>query len=718
MEQVKKYLEVIKSWLIRFGAWLKPHWQTFRVHQKRIWKKYHINKIILLTALTVVLVTSIYLFYLAKSMNVSGLKAGLEQSTTIYDKDGDEAGKLRKNGGTFVTLDNISPYVVDALISTEDRRFYQHKGYDVKGILRAAARKVIRRNNSGGGGSTITQQLAKNAFLDQQQTYTRKAKELFLAIELEKEYSKDEILEMYLNKSYFGSGVWGIQDASKKYFGKDAKDLTIDEAAVLVGVLKGPSLYNPIDHMDYAVNRRNTVLSVMVDNGKLDKATADGLMKEPIYLTDTYVPDKESYKYPYYFDAVISEATDKTGLTDAEISNGGYKIYTALDQVYQQGMDKTFADDSLFPPAASDGAIVEGTSVAINPSSGGVMGIIGGRGEYTYRGWNRATDSKLSPGSTMKPLSVYTPALEAGYKPDDMLKDEELSYYDVHNFSRTYSGETSMTNALIHSLNAPAVWLMHEIGIDRGYKKVEQFGIKLDQEDKYYGLALGGLTKGARPIDMASAYTVFANEGVRKETHFITKIEDSHGVIIYENQKPKSTRVTTPEVAEEMTSMLQGVYSSGTGAAAQPYGYQIAGKTGTTENINADGMSKDQWMIGYTPDVVVATWIGFDKSGPDHYLPGNDSSYISNVFRTEMQSILGASPNTPFPVKDATQTEEYIGSQENNTTTNGKLDGIGDTLNDVGGKIKQGADTVGEGIKKGLDKVGEAWQGIWDRVTQ
>jgi len=408
---------------------------------------------------------------------------------------------------------------------------------------------------------------------------------------------------------------------------------------------------------------------------------------------------------------VIAEAMKKTKLTDAEISSGGYKIYTALDQVYQQGMDQTFANDSLFPPAASDGAIVEGASVAINPSSGGVMGIIGGRGEYTYRGWNRATDSYLSPGSTMKPLSVYTPALEAGYKPDDLLKDEELSYYDVHNFSRTYSGETTMTNALIYSLNAPAVWLMHEIGIDRGYKKVEQFGIKLDQKDKYYGLALGGLTKGARPIDMASAYTVFANEGVKNETHFITKIEDAHGVIIYENQKPKSTRVTTPEVAEEMTSMLQGVYSSGTGAAAQPYGYQIAGKTGTTENINADGMSKDQWMIGYTPDVVVATWIGFDKSGPDHYLPGNDSSYISSVFRTEMQSILGASPNTPFSVNDVTQSSDDQSSDD----TNGKFDGFKDTLDNVGGKIKEGADVVGDGIKKGLDKVGEAWQGIWGR---
>ncbi|WP_326717258.1 PBP1A family penicillin-binding protein [Vagococcus jeotgali] len=720
MEYVKKFFAMIKSWLQRFWVWFKPHWQTFRKHQKHIWKKYHVTKILVLAVLTLVLVMSMYLFYLAKSTNVSGLKVGLEQSTTIYDKDGDEAGQLNKNGGgTFVSLENISPAVVDALVSTEDRRFYEHRGYDVKGIMRAAVRKVVRRNNSGGGGSTITQQLAKNAFLTQDQTLTRKARELFLAIEIEKEYSKDEIIEMYLNKSYYGSGVWGIQDASKKYFGKNASELTTDEAAVLVGALKGPSIYNPIDYMDNAVNRRNTVLSVMVDNNKLDNDTAQNLMSGPIELYDAYTPDEDTYRYPYYFDAVIAEAVKKTGYTDADISNGGYKIYTSLDQLYQQGMDHAFSDSSLFPPDASDGEIVEGASVAVNPKTGGVMGIVGGRGEYTYRGWNRATDSYLSPGSTMKPLAVYTPALEAGYKPDDMLKDEKLDYYDVQNYSRTFSGESSMTDSLIYSLNAPAVWLLNEIGIDRGFKKVEQFGVKLDEKDRYHGLALGGLTKGARPIDMASAYTVFANEGVRQDTHFITKIEDPNGVIIYENQKPKGKRVTTPEVAEEMTSMLQGVYSSGTGANAQPYGYQIAGKTGTTENINTDGMSKDQWMIGYTPDVVVSTWIGFDKSGPDHFLPGNDSSYISNVFREEMQSILAASPNTPFSVNDVTQTGEYE-EEEETPSQNWKnpLSDVGDKASDVGDKIKDGASTVGDGIKKGADKTMDAMKGFWHKVTR
>ena len=713
MDNIKKIWESIKKYAAQFWMWFKPHLQKFRAGRKRIWKKYHINKILILVTMTVVLVTSIYLFYLAKSTNVSSLKTGLEQVTTIYDKDGDEAGTLAKYGakGSFVEFNNISPYIKDALISTEDRDFYKHKGYSIKGISRAMVRKVVRRNNSGGGGSTITQQLAKNAFLTQDQTMTRKARELFLAIEIEKEYTKDEILEMYLNKAYFGNGVFGIQDASLKYFGKNASDVTIDEAAVLVGMLKGPNLYNPIDDMESAINRRDTVLSVMVDNGKLDKATADNLMKQPLEIHDAYQPEHDSYKYPYYFDAVIAEAVDKSGLKDTDLSTGGYKIFTTLDQQYQIGMDQTFANDSLFPQAASDGAIVQGASVALNPKTGGVMGIVGGRGDYTYRGWNRATQSYLSPGSTLKPISVYTPALEAGYKPDDVLKDEAQSYYDVQNYSRTYSGEATMTQSIIQSLNAPAVWLLNEIGIDRGFKKTEQFGIKLDEKDKYPGLALGGLTKGTTPLNMASAYGVFANQGQKMEPHFITKIEDANGVIIYENEKAKSKRVTTPEVADEMTGMLQGVFSSGTGIEAKPAGYTIAGKTGTTENINADGMSKDQWIIGYTPDVVVSTWIGFDKSGPDHFLTGSSGSNLSSIFKDETQRILAASPNTPFTVGDVTQ-------EQQTEKESGKNSSIGESINDIGDKVKEGANTIGDGIKKGVDTAGEMWNGFWNKVTQ
>ena len=227
----------IKAALISFWRWIRPYLGQFHRWRKRIWKKYHVNKLILLIGLICVLVTSIYLFILAKQANVETLKSGLSQSTVIYDKKNEEAGTLYAQKGTYVELNAISPYIQDAVISTEDRNFYEHHGFDIKGIARAAVRMVLSGGTSGGGGSTITQQLAKNAYLTLDQTFDRKAKELFLAIEIEKKYSKEEILTMYLNNAYFGNGVWGVQDASRKYFGVDATNVTLSEAATLAGML-------------------------------------------------------------------------------------------------------------------------------------------------------------------------------------------------------------------------------------------------------------------------------------------------------------------------------------------------------------------------------------------------------------------------------------------------------------------------------------------------
>src|SRR5699024_7344810 len=267
-------IKVIKEYLQKFWAWLKPYLQQFRHWRKRFWKKYHVNKILLLLGLIVLLVSSIYLFYIAKTTKVQELEAGLKDATIVYDDNAEEVGKLSQKG-TFVEVKDMSPYLVDAVISTGDHHFYHHHGSDIKGLARAGLRAVIRRNTSGGGGSTITQQLAKNAYLSLDQTINRKAKELFLAIEIEKKYSKDEILAMYLNNIYFDNGVWGVQDASRKYFGVDAKDLSVGQAATLAGMLKGPSLYNPIDNAENATNRRATVLQLMVDNNKISQEVAD-----------------------------------------------------------------------------------------------------------------------------------------------------------------------------------------------------------------------------------------------------------------------------------------------------------------------------------------------------------------------------------------------------------------------------------------------------------
>ena len=276
MDNLKQFFSKVGVGLRHFWTWIKPYLIQFHQARKRIWKKYQINKIFLLIGLVVALGASIYLFYLAKSANVETLKSGLSESTRVYDESGEEVGKLFGQKGTFVELDNISPYIQDAVISTEDRGFYQHKGYSIKGIARAVVGKLtFGKIGGGGGGSTITQQLAKNAYLTQEQTLDRKARELFLAIEIEKKYSKKDILAMYLNNSYFGNGVWGVQDAARKYFGVDASQVTVGEAATLAGMLKGPGIYNPIDYIDNATARRNTVLQLMVDNKKLSQEEAN-----------------------------------------------------------------------------------------------------------------------------------------------------------------------------------------------------------------------------------------------------------------------------------------------------------------------------------------------------------------------------------------------------------------------------------------------------------
>src|SRR5699024_1886224 len=258
-QNIKK--EIKKGWKKS-----KPYLQRWWWEIRKLWKKYHLTKIAILSFLMISLFSSVYLFYLAKTANVATLRAGLEQVTTIYDREEEESGTLYSQKGTFIPLEEISPDVVKALVSTEDKRFFEHKGFDVVGIGRSAVKFVLKGGRIAGGGSTITQQLAKNAYLTLDQTLVRKFKELFLAIEIEKHYSKEEILEMYLNKSYFGSGVWGVEDASKKYFSKSADALSLEEAATLVGMLKAPSRYNPIDHYDRAIQRRNVVLQLMEEN--------------------------------------------------------------------------------------------------------------------------------------------------------------------------------------------------------------------------------------------------------------------------------------------------------------------------------------------------------------------------------------------------------------------------------------------------------------------
>ncbi len=687
---MKRFFNMIKQAVMRFFQWIKPHFIKLRQKQKALFHQYHVWKLLVIAVLVVMIVTTSYLFYLAKTQDVSALKPGIETTTIIYDQHDQEAGRLRGQKGTFVTLDEISPYMVDAVIASEDRRFYDHRGFDIKGMTRAFL-GILKRGRIVGGGSTLTQQLAKNAFLTQKQTWDRKAKELFLAIELEKKYSKADILEMYLNYAYFGNGVWGVEDAAQKYFGVSASELDPSDAAVLTAILRNPGYYNPIDSMENATYYRNVILEEMYRLGYLDEAAMKQYQESAIVLNDTYSSSND-YRYPYYFDAVIDEAIHTYGISDEDLLNKGYQIYTALNQDFQQVMDTTFDNEALFPPPAEDGTLVQAASVALDPKTGGIEALEGGRGDYVTRGFNRATQGRIAPGSTLKPISVYTPALEAGFKPDDLLVDEPLPFYDVNNYDQTFRGEVTMREAVADSLNAPAVWLLDQIGLDRGVQKVNSFGISLAEEDHYYGLALGGLTHGTSPVKMAAAYGVFANEGMRAEPHLIRKIVDANGAVIVDHTQPKEKRVTSKKVAQDMTDLLLGVFTDGTGVAAQPYGYQMAGKTGTTENVNIDDQSKDQWVIGYTPDVVVATWIGFDESSEEHYLTGTSAMGVAQLFKTETEQILAYTPGTPFYEVE----EDTVTSQEKQGSW------IEEKIQDTKEAIQQGAEIFTRKIKSWL----------------
>ncbi|WP_407880151.1 PBP1A family penicillin-binding protein [Furfurilactobacillus entadae] len=692
--------------------WFSRLLRTLWRHLRHFWHRFQLTRWLIVIILSVVLVMSAYLTFEAKTAHVGDLKAALSQPTTIYDRDNKKAGELYSQKGTYVSLDKISPNIQNAVLSTEDRNFYHEHGYSVKGLGRAAflllRNKLLHRDYISGGGSTLTQQLVKNAYLSQEQTVTRKAREIFISIEVENVYSKEDILAMYLNNAYFGHGVWGVEDASERYFGKHASALTAPEAAVLAGMLTSPSGYNPVDHPEAAKKRRNVVLDLMVENKKLTTAQAASYKQTALTTTDNYAANS-SYKYPYFFDAVVDEAISKYGLTESDIMNRGYKIYTTLDQSQQTTMQTLFKNSANFPANAADGTMVQAASIAMDPSDGGVTAVVGGRGEHVFRGFNRATQSLRSPGSTIKPFAVYTPAIENGYYYDSELQDKKQSYgannYSPSNYGDIYRGKVPMYQALQNSYNAPAVWLLNKIGVQKGYDSAQKFGLGLDKSDDNLAMALGGIKKGVTPQTMAQAFTTFANGGKLTQAHYITKIVDASGKTIVDNEYDQPKQIISKKVANEMTSMMLGTFSHGTGVYGKPANYQVAGKTGTTE---ADGVSDsagttDMWVDGYTPDIVVVNWEGFDQTSKGDHLDVPDGLTVGSLYKAEMTSIIPTTNETQFTVKDA----NTLAASENSASSDG----------DMWSSIQDGAGKVTDSIGKGADSLAQKAKGFWDKVT-
>lgn len=678
---------------------------------RRFWRRFHLTKILLIIGLGFSLLTGGYLFYLAKTTNVKDLQNALKATTIIYDKNGDQAGSLTGQKGTYVELDAISENLQNAVVATEDRSFYKNSGINYGRFFLA----ILTLGRSG-GGSTITQQLAKNAYLSQDQTVERKAKEFFLALEINKKYSKKEILTMYLNNAYFGNGVWGIEDASKKYFGVSASQLSLDQSAVLAGMLKGPEIYNPLYSVENATNRRNTVLQNMVAAGYIDQKTADQSAAVDIHgqLVDAYEGKSEDYRYPSYFDAVINEAVNEYGLTEEDIVKNGYRIYTELDQNYQASMQVIYDNTALFP-VAEDGTRAESGSVALDPKTGGVRALVGRVGSDEnpgFRTYNYATQAARSPGSTIKPLVVYSPAVAEGWSTNKELDNSTTQYgsYEVNNYAGIQSSPTvPMYQALAESLNLPAVATANELGLNTVFEYGKKFGLNMDKVDKSLAVALGaGVT--TNPMQMAQAYGTFANGGVMNDAHLITKIENASGQVV-KSHSQKSTRVLSGSTTDKMTNMMLGTFSNGTGVNAAPYGYTMAGKTGTTETSFNKDLSGDQWVIGYTPDVVISQWLGFPTTDEGHYLTDSSAGTASEIFRNVASSVLPYTDGTQFDSVKNSYAENGIAPVGEETTET-------DSKEDKGffEDVKEKASNMVDDAKKAIDEAdipGKA-KNAWD----
>jgi len=535
----------------------------------------------------------------------------LNSTTTIETSDGNTIGELYFENRYLITLDQVPEHVQNAFIAIEDVRFYQHAGVDIKSVARAVYRDVISFGKVE-GASTITQQLAKNLFLYNDKTWMRKTKEVMAAIYLERTYSKDEILELYLNAIYFGHGIYGIETAAQYFFSKSVEELTVAEGALMAALAKAPNGYSPINHPDKALTRRNVALKAM---NNAEMISTDMMLTEQGKTLGLNVKEKEVDPWVNsYLDLVMKEAAKKHSISIDELKRGGYRIVVNIDKQAQKIAYEEFKKDRYFP-GNTDG--VEGAFVMLEEATGQVKVALGGR-DYQLGDLNRVT-VKRQPGSTFKPLAVYGPAMMTEeYEPYSLLKDEELAYgdYVARNYDDQYEGEISLYEALVKSKNTSTVWLLDQIGID--YSKDYLKKMNIDIPDEGLAIGLGGLSEGVTPLNMVEGYRAFVHDGEVVDPYTISRIYNRKGELIAE-ANPKSKEVFHPQVAWNMTEILSYTVKAGT-AQQGVYEKALAGKTGSTEHPHVKGMVKDAWFVGYTPEYVTALWMGYDHSDQDHHL--------------------------------------------------------------------------------------------------
>lgn len=547
-----------------------------------------------------------------QKLDISRLSA-LAQTSSMYDMNGELMSELRgSENRIIVSLDEIPLHTRQAFIAAEDLRFYDHRGIDVYRIL-GALRSNLKSGSLAEGASTITQQLAKLTHLSAEKTIRRKLEEINLAFQIEKVYNKDEILAMYLNTVYFGRGAYGIQAAAQAYFGVDVEDLTLNQSASLAAIIKAPSIYAPHISPSNNRSRRQYILSVMAENGFISQEEKQAALDESIWVL---AQEAEKQLYSWYIDEALRESAELLGLSADEVIQGGFKIYTAYDARLQTIADEVYADSSFFPAAASDGTPIQSAMAVVDTNNGAVLAMIGGRDYTVRRGLNRATQMRRQPGSALKPLAVYGPALELGYTTASVLLDEKTSFggYTPRNAGDRYYGLVTMRTAIRNSLNTTAVRLLEEIGLDASIQYLNKMGIPTRNSDRNLSLALGSMTYGVTPVELAAAYVPYANGGIYHQPYCVERIETVDGSNVYE-RKDSGKQVLSAQNAFLMTSLLQSVVSSGTGTRMLAANTPIAGKTGT---VSMTGGNRDIWMTAYTPEISVAVWMGYDQTDAKH----------------------------------------------------------------------------------------------------
>ena len=535
-----------------------------------------------------------------------------------------------------VNIDKIPKHVQKAFIAIEDNRFYEHGGIDYRGTARALVSTLSGREVQG--GSTITQQLAKNAFLTQERSIIRKIKEAFIAKELEHKYTKDEILSMYLNRIYFGQGAYGIESASLYYFDKHVQNLDIAEAATLAAIPKSPNYYNPFENPQESKKRQELVIDQMVKYGFINaEQAAQAKAKKMVYSTSHKV---KSDPRGYFFDMISQKVIEEVG-ADA-LYKGGLKIYTTLDMDMQRAAENAMRH---LPSYYTDGKKLTQPQMAlaaVDPKTGYVKAMIGGRGQDKF---NRATLAVRQPGSAFKPF-VYLTAMQNGFTPASIIEDKEEEFakgWKPQNSDMKWHGKVSLRTALKRSINVPTIKLAREVGVDKIVANAEKMGISTLVDSGAYSdvnlaMALGGLSKGVNPLEMASAYGVLATNGLYSKPIALLKIVDREGKVLYQ-AKPQTKRVIDATSAYLTTNMLEDVLVSGT-AGGMGIGRPAAGKTGTTDTYI------DAWFVGYTPDLSTAVWVGDDNNKPMQRMYGSGAPL--SIWHDFMINALASTPRTGF----------------------------------------------------------------------